>query len=129
AEGANEEELRQDTIFLKRLWTKISERMARQGSKKLLYGELALAQRVLRDFVGAPLDRILVDSRLNYERLIKFTKSFMPEFTDKIELYSGMQPIFDLYDVENEIHRAMERKVNLKSGGYLIIDQTEAMTT
>lgn len=94
-----------------------------------MYGELALAQRVLRDFADAQLDRIRVDSRLTYESLLEFTAEYIPEMTSKLEHYSGHQPIFDLYDVENEIQRALERKVELKSGGYLIIDQTEAMTT
>ncbi|WP_392566107.1 ribonuclease G [Utexia brackfieldae] len=129
AECANSQELEQDAILLKRLWRKIQERVARPGSKCLIYGELALAQRVLRDFVGAPIDRILVDSRLTYDLLNEFIAEFMPEVANKLELYRGSLPIFDLYDTENEVQRALERKVKLKSGGYLIIDQTEAMTT
>lgn len=90
---------------------------------------MALAQRVLRDFAGAALDKIRVDSKLTYDLLVEFTSEYIPEMTAKLELYAGKQPIFDLYDVENEIQRSLERKVELKSGGYLIIDQTEAMTT
>lgn len=90
---------------------------------------MALAQRVLRDFAGAALDKIRVDSKLTYDLLVEFTSEYIPEMTEKLELYAGKQPIFDLYDVENEIQRSLERKVELKSGGYLIIDQTEAMTT
>ncbi|NHX33400.1 Rne/Rng family ribonuclease, partial [Escherichia coli] len=78
---------------------------------------------------GAHLDRIRVDSRLTYTQLQEFIEEYVPEMTAKLELYQGNQPIFDLFDVENEIQRAMDRKVELKSGGYLIIDQTEAMTT
>lgn len=129
AEGVSSEELAQDAAFLKRLWNKIMERKRRSGTKNMLYGELALTQRVLRDFVGESLDRIRVDSRLTYDSLVEFTAEFMPQITNKLERYAGKQPIFDLYDVENEIQRAMDRKVELKSGGYLIIDQTEAMTT
>lgn len=129
AEGIGEDELAQDAGFLKRLWIKVVERKKRNQSKCKLYGELALAQRILRDFAGAELDRIRVDSRLTYDQLLEFTKEYIPDISDKLELYTGKQPIFDLYDVENEIHRALERKVELKSGGYLIIDQTEAMTT
>ncbi|GKX56490.1 ribonuclease G [Leminorella grimontii] len=129
AEGVGSEELAQDAAFLKRLWNKIMERKSRSGTKNMLYGELALTQRVLRDFVGESLDRIRVDSRLTYDSLVEFTAEFMPQVTNKLERYTGKQPIFDLYDVENEIQRAMDRKVELKSGGYLIIDQTEAMTT
>ncbi|MCG7390900.1 MULTISPECIES: ribonuclease G [Pantoea] len=129
AEGIGEEELAQDAAFLKRLWTKVTERKKRNQTRCLLYGELALAQRILRDFAGAALDRIRVDSRLTCELLVEFTREYIPEMADKLELYSGKQPIFDLFDVENEIQRSLDRKVELKSGGYLIIDQTEAMTT
>lgn len=129
AEGIGEEELAQDAAFLKRLWTKVTERKKRNQTRCLLYGELALAQRILRDFAGAALDRIRVDSRLTCELLVEFTREYIPEMADKLELYAGKQPIFDLFDVENEIQRSLDRKVELKSGGYLIIDQTEAMTT
>ncbi|AKP33282.1 ribonuclease G [Yersinia aleksiciae] len=129
AEGIGEEELSADAAFLKRLWTKVQERKKRNITKYKLYGEMALAQRVLRDFAGAALDKIRVDSKLTYDLLVEFTSEYIPEMTEKLELYAGKQPIFDLYDVENEIQRSLERKVELKSGGYLIIDQTEAMTT
>ncbi|NIH15898.1 ribonuclease G [Serratia symbiotica] len=129
AEGIGEEELAQDADFLKRLWAKVLERKKRNRTKYKLYGELALAQRILRDFSGAALERIRVDSRLTYDLLVEFTDEYIPDITSKLELYTGNPPIFDLYDVENEIQRALERKVALKSGGYLIIDQTEAMTT
>ena len=130
AEGVSEKELMQDAAFLKKLWEKVENRYRRTGSKYILYGELALAQRLLRDFATVnELDRIRIDSRLTYDLLVKFTREFTPTITDKLELYHGTQPIFDLFDVENEIQRALERKVVLKSGGYLIIDQTEAMTT
>lgn len=129
AEGIGEDELSSDAAFLKRLWTKVSERKKRNQTKCKLYGEVALAQRILRDFAGAALDRIRIDSRLTYDALLEFTTDYIPETTNKLEHYAGSQPIFDLYDVENEIQRSLDRKVELKSGGYLIIDQTEAMTT
>ena len=129
AEGVHEQEMAADAAYLKRVWTKVMERKKRNQTRYQLYGELALAQRVLRDFADAHLDRIRVDSRLTYEALLEFTAEYIPEMTSKLEHYSGRQPIFDLFDVENEIQRALERKVELKSGGYLIIDQTEAMTT
>ncbi|CNI44602.1 ribonuclease G [Yersinia pekkanenii] len=129
AEGVCEADLSADAAFLKRLWTKVQERKKRNITKYKLYGEMALAQRVLRDFAGAALDKIRVDSKLTYDLLVEFTREYIPEMTEKLELYAGKQPIFDLYDVENEIQRSLERKVELKSGGYLIIDQTEAMTT
>lgn len=129
AEGADEKELAQDAIFLKRLWKKVGERRAKYKTRSTLYGELGLAQRILRDFVGTELARIQVDSRLVFETLKEFTSEFVPELTAKLELYEGDKPIFDMFDAENEIQRSLDRKVELKSGGYLIIDQTEAMTT
>ena len=129
AEGADEKELAQDAIFLKRLWKKVGERRAKYKTRSTLYGELGLAQRILRDFVGTELTRIQVDSRLVFETLKEFTSEFVPELTAKLELYEGDKPIFDMFDAENEIQRSLDRKVELKSGGYLIIDQTEAMTT
>jgi ribonuclease G len=129
AEGADEKELAQDAIFLKRLWKKVHERRVKYKTRSTLYGELGLAQRILRDFVGTELTRIQVDARLAFETLKEFTSEFVPELTSKLELYEGDKPIFDMFDAENEIQRSLDRKVELKSGGYLIIDQTEAMTT
>ncbi|CAM3870864.1 ribonuclease G [Vibrio aquimaris] len=129
AEGADDKELSQDAAFLKRLWSKVNERRAKYKTRSTLYGELGLSQRILRDFVGTELTKILVDSRLEFENLQEFTSEYVPELTDKLELYDGDKPIFDMYDTENEVQRSLERKVELKSGGYLIIDQTEAMTT
>ncbi|OCQ52415.1 Ribonuclease G [Photorhabdus australis subsp. thailandensis] len=129
AEGVGDDELAQDAAFLKRLWSKVIERKKRNVTKNKLYGELALAHRILRDFAGTALDRIRVDSRLMFNQLQEFISEYIPKMTAKLELYNGNQPIFDLFDVENEIQRALDRKVELKSGGYLIIDQTEAMTT
>lgn len=129
AEGIGEIELAQDAAFLNRLWRKIQERRRKLSSCAMLYEDLGLSCRIVRDFVGAELDRIRVDSRLTHETLCQFVDEFVPELSGKIEYYQGSSPIFDLYDVENEIQRALNRKVELKSGGYLIIDQTEAMTT
>ncbi|MDP2560717.1 ribonuclease G [Psychrobium sp. 1_MG-2023] len=129
AEGIGEHELEQDAAFLKRLWAKIIERRQRSKTSALLYEDLSLSLRLLRDFVGTNLERIRVDSKLTFELLNEFTQEFVPELYDKLEYYPGERPIFDCYQVENEIRRALERKVELKSGGYLIIDQTEAMTT
>ncbi|MEL6114409.1 ribonuclease G [Photobacterium sp. SP02] len=129
AEGASSVEVAQDAAFLKHLWRKVLERRGKYKSKSMLYGELGLAQRILRDFVGTELDSIYVDSRLAFENLKEFTDEFVPELSNKLVRYTGDQPIFDLYDTENEIQRSLDRKVELKSGGYLIIDQTEAMTT
>ncbi len=128
AEGVAEKELIQDAEFLRRLWAKIQERMKTKQSN-VLYEDLPLARRVLRDFVGTELDRIRIDSNLSLQELQQFTDEYVPELHKLLEYYPGERPIFDLYDVENEAQRALERRVDLKSGGYLIIDQTEAMTT
>ena len=128
AEGVGKTELAQDAAFLRRLWDKIESRMKKRKSN-VLYEDLPLARRVLRDFVGTELDRIRIDSKLSYQELFQFTKEYVPEMNGRLEYYTGERPIFDLYDVENEAQRALERRVDLKSGGYLIIDQTEAMTT
>lgn len=129
AEGAGEKELSQDAAFLRRVWNKVMERKARKQTKIAVYQDLSLAFRVIRDFVGVELERIRVDSKLTYEQLKGFTKEFVPEINSVLEYYPGERPIFDLFDVEAEIQRALQRKIELKSGGYLIIDQTEAMTT
>lgn len=130
AEGAPEEELRHDAAFLQRVWAKVLTRKHRTQSKnKMLYQDLGLALRVLRDFVGNQIARVRIDSKLSFKELSEFSTEFVPELEGKIEHYIGASPIFDLFEVENEVQRALERKVELKSGGYLIIDQTEAMTT
>lgn len=128
AEGINGKELRHDAEFLRRLWSKIE---SRKSSRKisLLYEDLPVARRVLRDFVSIDIERIRIDANLTFVELQDFTKEYVPELTDKLEYYQGERPIFELYDIENELQRALGRRVDLKSGGYLIIDQTEAMTT
>lgn len=128
-EGASEKELRQDAEFLKRLWRKVLERKSKYPTKSKIYGEPALPQRILRDFIGTNLEKIRIDSKLCFGEVKEFTDEFMPELSDKLVLYSGNQPIFDVYGVENAIQTALDKRVNLKSGGYLIIEQTEAMTT
>lgn len=129
AEKTTEEELSQDAKFLRRLWAKIQERRKKKSKGGVLYEDLNLAARVLRDMVGLTVERVRVDSRLAFQDLSEFVEEFIPELVSKLEVYDGERPIFDLFDVENEIQRALDRHVPLKSGGSLIIDQTEAMTT
>lgn len=129
AEGAAEDDLHQDADFLRRLWEKIQERKQKKSKGGILYEDLNLAARVLRDFVGVELERVRVDSRLSYNQLQDFVSEFIPHLAERLEPYEGERPIFDLFDVENEIQRALDRRVQLKSGGSLVIDQTEAMTT
>lgn len=126
AEGISENELLEDANFLKRLWVNIRDSFKTAKPGTLLHEDLSIEFRILRDFVGTKLDKIRVDSRLTYNELSKFCRVFVPDVVDIIEHYDGKTPLFDLYDVENEIQRALERRVGLKSGGSLIIDQTEA---
>ena len=129
AETASEDELRADLAYLRHLWQTIHERSAGAEAPKLLYQDLSLAQRVLRDMVNVETTRVLVDSRENFQKLAAFSERYMPQVRARLEHYSGERPLFDLYNVETEIERALSRRVELKSGGYLMIDQTEALTT
>ncbi|WP_455205403.1 ribonuclease G [Kaarinaea lacus] len=131
AEGVGKEELAADLRFLHKLWREIQERASSDPEGSLIYEDLRLLMRTMRDQVGSggDVEKIRIDSRTNYEKVLKFANKFIPELAPKIEYYPGERPIFDLYNVEDEIQKALERKVELKSGGYLILDQTEAMTT
>ncbi len=129
AEAVDEASLRADMLFLQKLWNSIAQRIKTVKVKTLLHEDLPLGMRVLRDLQRNRVEKIRVDSRETYARLHKFAKEFVPESLPLIEHYSGERPLFELYGVEEEIQRALDRKVLLKSGGYLIFDQTEAMTT
>jgi ribonuclease G len=129
AETASAEELRADIDYLRNLWSVIRERSLGGKAPERLYQDLSLAQRVLRDMVGADTGRVVVDSRENFQKLAAFAETYMPNVHGRLEHYTGERPIFDLYNVEPEIEKALSRRVDLKSGGYLIIDQTEALTT
>ena len=129
AETATEAELANDVAYLRRLWGYIRERSQTSHAPSLLHQDLSLAQRVLRDFVNEDTGRVLIDSRETFTRLQAFAVDYVPKVAPKLEHYAGERPLFDLYSVEDEIERALARRVDLKSGGYLIVDQTEAMTT
>ena len=129
AETASEEELAADLAYLRQLWATIRERSHGAKPPELLYQDLSLAQRVLRDMVSAETRRVLVDSRENHQKLAAFAQRYMPQLASRLEHYGGERALFELYNVEDEIEKALSRRVDLKSGGYLIIDQTEAMTT
>lgn len=129
AEGANDAALKSDMLYLNRLWLSVLERIATSQAPALIHEELPLALRALRDLSGPKVERIRMDSRSSWQKAVDFAQRFIPEVTAKIEYYSGDRPIFDLYGIEGEIQKALERKVDLKSGGHLVIDQTEAMTT
>ena len=129
AEGVGEEEIGADTSYLRRLWRKLQERIADNKPPSLVYDELPLSLRTIRDLSRPETSKLLIDSRETFQKIEQFCPQYVPEVAEKIEYYPGPRPIFDLYSVEDEIQRALERKVPLKSGGYLVIDQTEAMTT
>jgi ribonuclease G len=129
AESADEEDLALDIQYLKRIWTDIQSRASTATAPAALYQDLSLAQRVLRDFADDNTGRIIVDSRENFVKLQEFARDYVPRVLSRIEHYAGERPLFDLYGVEDEIEKALARRVDLKSGGYLIIDQTEALTT
>ncbi|MFZ6722794.1 ribonuclease G [Undibacterium sp. Ji49W] len=129
AEDASDEDLKADVDYLRRTWSTILQLAKTQPPTTLLYQDLNLAQRVLRDFVNEETSSIQVDSRENYIMLQEFATRYMPSVLGKLQHYIGERPLFDLHGVEEEIERALGRRVDLKSGGYLIVDQTEAMTT
>ena len=129
AEGATADALRADMMFLQKLWTVLSEKAAKTRPGNLVNEDLALPVRVLRDVVSSGVDKVSVDHPETFQRMQEFARTFMPDHADSIELYAGERPIFDLYAVEEEIQKSLDRKVPLKSGGYLILDQTESMTT
>ncbi len=129
AEDASDAELSDDIAYLRKAWATIRQRAQAQPSGTLLHQDLSLAERVLRDLSTEATQSIRIDSRLQFEVLQAFGENFMPGATAKLEHYKGERPIFDLFGIEEEIVRALGRRVDLKSGGYLIIDQTEALTT
>jgi ribonuclease G len=129
AEGAGEEELKADIAYLRALWHNIQAAAAGGTPPKMVHQDLSLAQRVLRDMVTRDTAVVRVDSRENYQSLAAFAGAYMPQLKGRLEHYTGERPLFDLYNVEQEIEKALARRVDLKSGGTLILDQTEAMTT
>ncbi len=129
AEAVDIESLHRDMEFLHKLWGKLKERAASAAPGSMIYSDLPLVQRTLRDLVGTEIEKIRIDSRETVQKVVEFAQAYIPGMASRIEHYPGERPIFDLYGVEDEIQKALERKVQLKSGGYLIIDQTEAMTT
>ncbi len=129
AEGATDEELAADISYLGILWNSIQTKAKTQPAPALLHADLTLAQRVLRDMVGPVTGAIMVDSRSTTQKLVDWAQVYTPSVVDRIKHYSGERPLFDTAGVDEEIARALSRRVDLKSGGYLIIDQTEALTT
>ena len=129
AEGCTQEEMLEDTRFLKRLWGAVERRVNDSRNVHILYREVPLYMRAMRDIITPQIEKIRIDTAQAYKEIAQFIDDFIPEFPNSVELYKGERPIFDLYGIDDEIDKALGRKVKLKSGGDLIIDQTEAMTT
>ena len=128
-EDASDAELGDDIAYLRKTWARIKEASTRLPPKSLLHQDLSLLQRVLRDLVSETTQTIRIDSAEQFKKLQTFGQEFMPSAVDKLQLYKGERPIFDLFNIDDEVGKALGRRVDLKSGGYLIVDQTEALTT
>lgn len=128
-EDASDAELSEDIAYLRKTWARIKEASTRLPPKSLLHQDLSLLQRVLRDLVSETTQTIRIDSAEQFKKLQTFGQEFMPSAVDKLQLYKGERPIFDLFNIDEEVGKALGRRVELKSGGYLIVDQTEALTT
>ncbi len=128
-EGAAREAIMVDIRYLHRLWEQVREQMKTCGAPTMIYEELSLPLRTLRDLAAEHTEKVRIDSREMLQKAQQFVGELMPEIADRIEHYPGERPLFDLYGIEDEILKALERKVPLKSGGHLVIDPTEAMTT
>ena len=129
SQGVTAESLREDMVYLDKLWRHVRTRALETPPGGIVHADLPLALRVLRDELSRGVSRVLVDSQRDHADMVEFAAAFMPDAATRIELYVGPRPIFDLHGIEEEIARALDRKVTLKSGGHLVIDQTEAMTT
>ncbi len=129
AEGAAAEALHTDMLYLNRLWASLREQATRVRAGGLVHEDQPLAVRILRDLLSDEVAVVRVDSRSAFERMREFCRQFVPQLAQRVELYPGPRPLFELHGVDDEIQRALERKVPLKSGGYLMLDQTEALTT
>lgn len=129
AESATDEDIANDMVFQQRLWSHVNNAMKTAAPATLIHADVPLSLRTMRDLVHDDLEKIRIDSKESFDKAQEFARDFVPEVIDKLEYYPGEQPLFGLYSIEADIEGAMHRKVMLKSGGDMIIDQTEAMTT
>jgi ribonuclease G len=128
-DGQTTDDVEEDLVYLKRVWDNILKEQQTAKAPALLFEELPLTHRMIRDQIRRETDRVFIDSLETYTKLSQFASKFMPELSHLIQHYQGDRPIFDLYQIEDEIEKALSRQVELKSGAYLVVDQTEAMTT
>jgi len=128
AEGKDEKAIRADIDFLVNLWKEIKTKHDKAKAPALIHSDLNIALRAIRDLFNADVERVVIDSKQEYDHILSYFGKHMPKLSTKIELYEGSEPIFDFFGLEIEISRALGRKVWLKSGGYIVIDQAEALT-
>lgn len=129
AEGVSEDDIHKDIDFLIKIWDSSVVRAENTYPPGIVYEDLPLVMRTMRDLVNDEIEKIRIDSRETHQRVMEFSKQFIPELLGRIEYYTGENPILNMYSVDDEIQKSLNRKVQLKSGGHLVIDQTEAMTT
>ncbi len=127
-EGLSKREIQRDVSFLTKLWASIVKRSEESPATSLLYNDLDVALRVVRDLFASDVEKLWCDDRESYDRILEFVQSYMPRLRARVALYEAEEPIFDHFQIEAQIERALERKVWLKSGGYLVFDQAEALT-
>jgi ribonuclease G len=128
SEDHSEKDLQADMDYLLKVWEEIKQRAERSSAPSIVHRDLSLELKVIRDLLTEDVTRVVVDSRPQFEEIKSFTQRFMSGRTDLIEFYDGSLPLFEAMDIEMEINRALERRVWLKSGGYIVIDQTEALS-
>jgi ribonuclease G len=129
AEGSSEEEIHGDMLFLYNLWLDIRERAENRSGPGLIHQDLDIVERILRDQLDEDFKTVWVDSEEEYERILRFVERFQPRLLSCVKLYTRSKPIFDEFNISNEMEKALRPKVWLKSGGYIVINQTEALVT
>ncbi|MGC2755067.1 Rne/Rng family ribonuclease, partial [Candidatus Binatus sp.] len=127
-EGVSRREIQRDVAFLTKLWSSILRKNESMPPASILYSDLDVALRVVRDMFSSEVDRLWCDDPTTYSRVVQFVQNYMPRLRARVSLHDGPQPLFDRFNIEPQIERALDRKVWLKSGGYLIFDQAEALT-
>lgn len=129
SERAPKEKLKSEMEFLNRLWKTVQKRKESSSTPNLLHKELTITLRAVRDLFTKEIDRLVIDSREEYQAIMEFIENFVPSLKYSVELYEGREPLFDAYGIEMEISRALNKKIWLKSGGYIVIESTEALAT
>ena len=127
AEGIQEERLRKEIAFLNKTWEDIQAKNLTAPAPSLVYRDLTVTFRAVRDLLTDEADKLIIDSKDGYDNVLEFLEKLMPDLKVSVELYDGIEPIFDAYNIEGDIARALKKKVWLKSGGYIVIEQTEAL--